>query len=409
MYNDLAVPSGLGALDNVVGKPVTGKDFFGRARELDELASSVGQQHVLMLAPRRVGKTSLMLALEARERQRGEVTPVYASVASATSEADFARLILTAIYATPQGASLRPGRFESWRQQRRLQVKKLQVPGVSLELDGSEPPWQQVAEAALHKLAHTPKPWLLLIDELPNLVLALAEQDESGARVRAFLGWFRAVRQNPLWSQRVRFLLAGSIGLDAVTHRFRATATINDLLDWRLGPFDRETAQRFVGELAHGLGMQLVPEVHARLLDETEWLIPYHLQVVVAELAKKKRSLVPQLEDVTLAIEGALAHRIYFATWDERLHEVFGRADATLARKVLTACAQDPQGARVDTLRGVLARSRTADGGDVREHEQWILDVLESDGYLVEVSAQRGSRWRFRSALLRRYWLQRVS
>ena len=34
----------------------------------------------------------------------------------------------------------------------------------------------------------------------------------------------------------------------------------------------------------------------------------------------------------------------------------------------------------------------------------WILDVLENDGYLVE----EAGRFRFRSGLLRRYWLSQL-
>jgi hypothetical protein len=36
---------------------------------------------------------------------------------------------------------------------------------------------------------------------------------------------------------------------------------------------------------------------------------------------------------------------------------------------------------------------------------KWIVDVLSNDGYLVE----HDGRWRFRSGLLRRYWLRHVA
>ena len=35
---------------------------------------------------------------------------------------------------------------------------------------------------------------------------------------------------------------------------------------------------------------------------------------------------------------------------------------------------------------------------------KWIVDVLSNDGYLVE----QDGRWRFRSGLLRRYWVRHV-
>jgi hypothetical protein len=36
---------------------------------------------------------------------------------------------------------------------------------------------------------------------------------------------------------------------------------------------------------------------------------------------------------------------------------------------------------------------------------RWIIDVLSNDGYLVE----HDGYWRFRSGLLRRYWVRHVA
>ena len=47
---------------NIIGQPVAGDDLYGREYELDRLWEQLEQgEHILMLAPRRVGKTSLML------------------------------------------------------------------------------------------------------------------------------------------------------------------------------------------------------------------------------------------------------------------------------------------------------------------------------------------------------------
>ena len=49
-------------MNNVVGNPVQGEDFFGRAEETLSLWESIQEgNHVVLLAPRRVGKTSLAI------------------------------------------------------------------------------------------------------------------------------------------------------------------------------------------------------------------------------------------------------------------------------------------------------------------------------------------------------------
>lgn len=399
MYN-VSVESEVGP-GNIIGKPVVGRDFFGRSQEVEELTRAVAEQHVLMLAPRRVGKTSLMLAVAERITS---AQPVYVSVASATCELDLAQAMLHAVYETPAGKELRPSWFNSWMERRKLSIKKIEAPGAAIELERVEHPWQREAEHLFDKLATSEARWLFLIDELPNLVLALYERDPSGARARTFLQWFRAQRQRPALQERVRFVLAGSIGLDAITHRIAGSAAINDLLDWRLGPFPADTARAFLVRVADSHDMLLVPEVVEKLLEETEWLIPYHLQILVSELARRRRSRIPNTEDVTAAVRGMLERKLYFVTWYERLHAVFGRADAELARRVLLACARDPAGASEATLQALFGRHERLVASREAKQE-WIMDVLENDGYLV----QHGKRWRFRSGLLRRYWLEKFS
>ena len=57
---------------NIIGQAVLGDDLYGRDYELDRLWENLEQgEHILMLAPRRVGKTSLML--EVPSRSSGEL------------------------------------------------------------------------------------------------------------------------------------------------------------------------------------------------------------------------------------------------------------------------------------------------------------------------------------------------
>ncbi len=51
-----------------IGPPVSPKDFFDREQLLDELWSVIESQSVLLAAPRRVGKSSLMLKVKQEPR-----------------------------------------------------------------------------------------------------------------------------------------------------------------------------------------------------------------------------------------------------------------------------------------------------------------------------------------------------
>ncbi len=62
---------------NVTGQTVVGDDLFGREYELGQLWEKLDiGEHLLMLAPRRVGKTSLMMELRRDPRPNWDVVYV---------------------------------------------------------------------------------------------------------------------------------------------------------------------------------------------------------------------------------------------------------------------------------------------------------------------------------------------
>lgn len=62
---------------NIIGQAVMGDDLFGRGYELGRLWEFLENgEHILMLAPRRVGKTSLMLELHRAPRNGWDVIKV---------------------------------------------------------------------------------------------------------------------------------------------------------------------------------------------------------------------------------------------------------------------------------------------------------------------------------------------
>lgn len=391
-------------MKNIIGKPVIGADFFGRERELEDLKRVSEDEHVLLLAPRRVGKTSLLYAIASDVERDGSAVAAYASVAAAQSEPQFVDAVLDAIHATPQGKKFKAGAIRSWLDRHGRRVKSVNVAGTGVDLDASAPQWQRDADRAFAAILAAPKPWLILVDELPTMVLVLARQDPTGARLRAFLLWFRNLRQRVAATSKLRFVLAGSIGLDNVARRHELTDTINDLRDWRLGPYDEPTAERFLTRLATNYQIELGEDLRRRMCEHAEWLIPYHLQVIFSAFRERHRAGARlSLATLEAAVAGLLKRKLYFSHWDERLKGALGAPEDEFARRMLAICARDRTGATAMVLTQCLVK-HVADATKRSRTVKWILDVLANDGYLVE----HLGRWRFRSGLLRRYWLENV-
>lgn len=164
---------------------------------------------------------------------------------------------------------------------------------VSIELaEGAEQQWAELGNALTRALDGLDERYLLLIDELPIFILSLVRQDPAGARTRTFLNWFRQLRLDPSANRRVRWLLAGSIGLDTVTQRLRLGDSINDLFLFNeLGAFAPKIADEFLGELGHTYDLHLSQEIKERIRSRLGWLIPYHL-IFEADRVRFRSSLL---------------------------------------------------------------------------------------------------------------------
>lgn len=371
--------------------------------------SRLETDNILLLAPRRVGKTSLMYRLldDAPGRQ---FLPTYVSVADATSELSFTQKLYKEVQHHKGAKRVIAGIAKGPLGRFFKRVKKVGLFSVSVELgDDAQEQWAQLSEALLTAFGTGNERWLLLVDELPIFVLSLLRQDPTGTRARHFLNWFRTVRTDVKTGDRVRWLLAGSIGLDTVARRKNLGDTINDLYVYTdFGAFSPETADAFLVQLAQTHQLPLSQEVRSRLCERAGWLIPYHLQLLFSELRKTHlRSLTPPTPaDVDAGYEALLdpAHRAYFDYWKQRLHEELGSPEDGQAVDLLHAISADPRGVTRSTLVSVLAKHLN-DAGEIERRLHELLDVLRSDGYVIELEG----RIAFRSSMLRDFWLRRVA
>ncbi len=391
-------------LKNAIGKPVRGDSFFDREAEQRQLWRILDADDILLLAPRRVGKTSLMYRLQEDAGRHG-FQAAFLSVASATDELAFVRQLFKAISKLETGVTVLQRLVETAAGRYLKQVKKVGIAGFTIELtSNAETHWRELGEALNQALDGAISPWLLLMDEVPVFILKLVREDPRGKRAREFLDWFRPLRQS---SENVRWLLAGSIGLDTVTARLNVGDTVNDLNLQHLGPFTTDVAHRFLEGLGAGYDLVLDHKVRERIIQRLDWPIPYYLQLVFAELRnlRDETGRQPSISSVDAAFRALLvpAKKNYFDYWRQRLHQELGRPDDRQAIHLLNFACRSPSGVSRNTMERALA-TQISDPEQRDEKLRYLLDVLVNDGYLFEDE----TRYRFRSPLLREFWKKRV-
>lgn len=389
-------------MQNVTGQVVVGSDFFDREAEINRYWSGLETDNLLLLAPRRVGKTSVLRRMN-ESAEGADFSAVYVDVSDCSDELRFVQRLYATIL-EHHGAADRVwnGIKDSWLGRTVSRVKKAGAAGFSVEFEAGDGKWDRMGEELAEALEALDGKTLIQVDELPVFALKLLNRanDSEQARIREFLYWLRRLRQNYL---HVRWMLAGSIGLDTVASRLNIADSINDLRIETLGAFDESTSNALLIALASRYQVELDEPVRAHILTRVGWLIPYYLQLVFNKLRDWKH---PRKCDVDKAVDMLLDshHKGVFDYWRQRLRDELGRPDADYAQGLLHRACHTPAGIRRTVFQQALAA--LISDADAREDKlRYLLDVLENDGYLVEEE----KRWRFRSPLLREYWSRRVA
>lgn len=388
---------------NVTGSPVTGGDLFGRSREIETLWRRVAaNQHALMLAPRRIGKTSLMHELR-RAPKPGWVV-FYSDLERCDTATDLVADMIAHLASDKRTrtwldafASVIPFRHSVSLALRRIKSFGV-MEYVRVELaDAIASEWSETAKKLQVRLARLPSGAQILFihDELPILLSKLLKTERGREEAAALLAWLRSLRQDPELAGKVVFLVGGSTSLGGVLRRHNMSAPINDLSAFRVEPWSIDTARAFLSEMGKSYEFELRDEHIAQILSLLGDPVPYHLQLMFQEIRDLASEDVSRVDRAMIDV--AFRDRLtgpsggpYLDHYAERLEHVFSDGELRFAKIVLDTLSRSPGGMEVDAFAHVASES----------NPRPIIQTLLEEGYLVledDVLA-------FRSNLVREYW-----
>lgn len=388
---------------NITGQAVVGDDLYGREYELAQLWEKLERgEHILMLAPRRVGKTSLML--EIRRAPRRDWNVFYVDVESGEGPADCIAAILAELASDPRYRS----RFQSIPFSNAIRGALGHLQSVSISTDvlrvelkaaiGRE--WKHAADqlrSRLTSLPHAGTNLLIIIDELPLLVSRMLRVPERKRDAEHLMSLLRNWRQAPDLRGRVCTLIGGSIGLEGVLRRAGLSGSINDLAPFRLDSWDRPTATKFLGELGRSNDFPLDDVSVAQMLDLLLDPVPYHVQLFFSALRDSSKGQLSSISPEV--IQQSFSNRLAGASGTAHLDHYSARLEIALderenetAREILGRACRREDGAAFSDIEDLRSR-----------HEPTYLSVLrdlDADGYIK----REDGRLKFRSNLLREWW-----
>lgn len=399
-------------LPNKFGPWVVGDDFFDRTSEIERLTQLLDEGNsILLVAPRRIGKTSLVRETFRRMEQRDEDYLLFVDVQDCKTPEDV--IVAISMAAQPYGglASKVKEAFSSFFRGLSDKVESVGSSAVfELRLrEGLTGDWQMKADKIMASLAQADRPVAICLDELPimvnRLVTGPGDQAERRELAEVFLSWLR--KTVSAHAENIRWIVCGSIGLEPILARHNLSFTTGHLRPFHLPTWDRETAAACVESLSAHQGHEWPRESRDALLDKLAHFVPHHVQMYfghVIDDCRLRGVQVPTEDDVLRVYKTHMLStrgHAELADYEERLLRVLDEATKELALALLTEAA-------VAGRLTLEASRRIAESHGLEHPERArrdVLRVLEHDGYLTR--GEKDDHWRFLSSLIRDWWYQR--
>lgn len=369
-------PGGIVPTDELIGRQGLIEELLGLAARPSHGA--------LLLGDRRIGKTSLLRAIETPLREAGHLV---VRVSAETSSLDtFGRALLDGLRGDR--------RNRSWDVDLEGEVGVQAGPGrILLRGKGKRRTEQTEVDlfAACAGAARSSGEHLRVVLLLDEITVLASELDPPDAR--EFLHTLRRARQE---LPEVAMFLAGSIGLH---HALPGDRTgVNDLSEIHVDVLPAPQALLLAAGLLRGgrIGADDPAAVAAAMVEQTSGF-PYYLHGVAQLLAERPGQATPQT--VREVVDSALEQDVWNTThYDSRLDTYYGPETAQAVRAVLDTIALAPGPVAVDDL---LLSPAVAVHGTSRTDLIGMLRRLEADHYL----RREGNASSMASGLVRRIWL----
>lgn len=390
----------------IVGPPVRGEDLYGRKELINFTWEKLERGSILLAAPRRFGKTSIMLHL--RDYPQTGWRVFYLDTEWIRGASDFTAELMSDL--------LKVKRFRETIQKLRWVPRKLwkivkgnieevELADFKVKLKGEiAEDWMEKGKALLKAIEKSEEKIVFIVDELPVMVKRMLRQDEKEAR--DFLYWLRGLRQLPNGLENIRFVVGGSIGIERLLDRMKAIDAINDLERIYVGPFVNDVARSFVADLFTSERIKADAAVNEKILKLIGPPVPYFVQVLVSEITKEMRNFKLPLtlelaervyKDRVLGVEC----RTYFQHYYTRLRDYYEPQEERAAKAVLKELSKVGRLKQKALYQIYLEATGQAEDPD---GFSYLMSDLENDFYINFVHTD--NIYSFSSKILRDWWLR---
>ncbi len=376
----------------IIGNTAVGDYYFNRPLIVSQIWEEILKgNHVLIAAPRRVGKSSVMEFMV--ENCPNETKCFFKNIQGIKTEEEFYKQIYELIILCLSKYSKFKKGFGDFLGG--ITIEEITLEGVKF---GEKKALNYLEEInkVLPKLQSNQLKIVLFIDELPEVLNNLHKAKKT-AEASNIIDNLRQWRQMPILKEHFSMVLAGSVGIHHVVKTIDGRVSdLNDLHKIDFEALSPTEAQTYIKWATDGASIQYDSALLAYLLDKVSYPIPYFINLMLDEINKqaiKTKNTQITTNEIDNAFDRVVKHSDHFVEWKNRLFQYFPEAESSFMNEVLIYIAHKNKINKRKLYDLAVKHTRTNDYIE-------IMDGLERDGYITE----QADNYVFISAFLKAFW-----
>lgn len=376
----------------IIGNTATGDYYFPRPQiEADIWGEIEKGNHVLIAAPRRVGKSSVMTSMVEKMPQNTQC--IFKNIEGIKSETAFYKTFFESIIECL-------GKFQKNSNTIKAFFKGINIEEITLEgikfKDKKTPNYLDEINNILPKLAENKVRIVLFLDELPE-VLNYLHVENRKSEASSILSNLRAWRQNPAIRNHLNLVLAGSVGIHHIVKKIEGrTVAINDLGIVNFEALTLEEAHDYIDWATSAATVKYDTSLKTYLLARINYFIPYFINLMlieVSEAAQKARNATISPRNIENAFNEIVKKSDHFKEWKNRIFDYFPIDEADFIHETLVFIAHKNAINKRQLYDLALKHKK-------KNNYMELIQGLERDGYITE----QGDNHVFISPFLKAFW-----
>ena len=376
----------------IIGPVARGEYYFARTEIVDEIWDELEKGNfILLAAPRRVGKTSILCDIELNPRNTYNAR--FRSVQAAQSGEEFYKTIYELMIECFKSSSVLGNWFSKYTKSRSI----TEISNKGVKIEKTDFPYLDEINSILNELSDEGETVVLLIDELPEVLHRLHKNGKKDEAL-SILSQLRVWRQNDY--KKLQFVFAGSIGIHYVVKSITGRVSdINDLVKVLCAPLTNKEANEYIAWATCDATLQYSQIQKECLLQKIQYYFtPYFLNLMLDEIDKaaKKQGVLEIIiteKEINAAFDTIVKSSGYFKDWKKRLEDYMPKKDFLFVNEILTHIAHK------DTISIQIIYDKAKKYNKETDYMDFISDLSE-DGYITEYDGA----YQFISPFLKSFW-----